>query len=75
MIIKEDYMIREDGVKLIRFYSDKNVLIENIETGEKYEDVIDPDGIGRTYKETEIKIEIPEESTETPPPFIMEDNL
>ena len=74
MIIKEDYMTREDGVKLVRFYSDRNVMIENEVTGEQFEDVVDPEGIGRTYKETNIEIEQPEVMEEVPPPFVIGDN-
>ena len=68
MIITEDYMVREDGVELIRRYSDRNVMIENVNTGERFEDVVDPKDSGREYKETEIEIEA---ESEGPPPFMI----
>lgn len=57
MIITEFYRTREDGVDLERTYSDANVKIENTETGEQFDEVINPVGSGRTYKETDIPIE------------------
>ena len=56
MIISEYYKTREDGVILIRTYSDRNMMIEN-KDGELFVDAIDPDDSERTYKETDIHIE------------------
>ena len=57
MIVTEYYKKRKDGVKLERTYSDANVKIENTETGELFDEVINPVGSGRTYRETDIPIE------------------
>lgn len=59
MIIVEDYRIREDGVKLVRTYSDLNMMIER--DGVRYIEAIDPEGLGREYIETDEPIEITEE--------------
>lgn len=60
MVIKEYYMTRRDGVRLVRNYSDQNVCIKN-ELGEIYEEAIDPENIPHTYEETDIPIYVPEE--------------
>ena len=60
MVIKEYYMTRYDGVRLVRNYSDQNVCIKN-ELGEIYEEAIDPENILHTYEETDIPIFVPEE--------------
>jgi len=56
MIVTEYFKTREDGVILMRTYSDRNVMIENKE-GELFVDAIDPDDSERTYTETDIPIE------------------
>jgi hypothetical protein len=61
MIIVEDYRIREDGVKLIRTYSDAGMMIER--DGVRYSEAIDPEGMGRTYTETDEPIEVVEEES------------
>ena len=53
MIITEFYTERKDGVKLYRTYSDKNVYIRQVETGNEYSEAIDVEGAGYTYEETE----------------------
>lgn len=53
-IIVEPYRTREDGVKLIRTYSDRGVMIER--EGIRYAEAIDPEEYGRTYVETDEPI-------------------
>ena len=50
MIITEFYRTREDGVKLVRTYSDKGLVIER--DGIFYDEAIDPENSGREYTET-----------------------
>lgn len=57
MIITEQYMVREDGVVLVRTYSDEGYLIEQDGTGAIYSEAIDPVDSGRTYTETDVLIE------------------
>ena len=52
MIIKEFLKTREDGVNLYRHYSDKGVMLRQIETGILYGDPIDIEGASFTYEET-----------------------
>ena len=54
-IITEHYKIRSDGVVLIRTYSDADMMIER--DGVLYSEAIDPEGMGRTYTETDVPIE------------------
>lgn len=56
MIIVEDLGDRSDGVKLIRRYSDKGVMLLQNETGAMYEDPIDVEDAHYTYSETDIEI-------------------
>lgn len=58
MIVKEFYLTREDGVNLYRTYSDENYKIRQVETNIVYDEAIDVENAGYTYKETEEKIEI-----------------
>lgn len=51
MIITEHYKTRNDGVNLVRTYSDNGCLIER--DGILYEEAIDPEKSGRTYTEVE----------------------
>ena len=57
MIIREFYRTREDGVNLYRTYSDKDVMLRQVETDIIYPDPIDIEGAQFTYEETDIKIE------------------
>lgn len=61
MIRQEFYKTRKDGVDLYRTYSDLEVYIKQIETGNEYIeaiDVVDENGkIRYTYEETDKKIE------------------
>lgn len=51
MIVTEFYGTRNDGVNLVRTYSDKGCLIER--DGNLYEEAIDPENSERTYIEIE----------------------
>lgn len=51
MIMTEFYKTREDGVRLVRTYSDAGKLLER--DGVVYEEAIDPEDSGRVYVETE----------------------
>lgn len=53
MIVTEFYGTRKDGVNLYKTYSDKNVYIRQVETGNEYSEAIDIEGAGYTYEETE----------------------
>jgi hypothetical protein len=53
MIVTEFYNTRKDGVNLYKTYSDKNVYIRQVETGNEYSEAIDIEGAGYTYEETE----------------------
>lgn len=59
MIRTENYT-RNDGVILIRTYSDEDYMIRQNETGALYCEAVDPQNSGRTYEETDIKIEFEE---------------
>lgn len=56
MIVTEFYKTREDGVRLVRTYSDAGMLIER--DGVVYEEAIDPEDSGRVYTETEVDMEL-----------------
>lgn len=60
-MIKTEYL--NDGT-LIRYYSDKGVLLLQNETGAKYADPIDVVPCAYTYTETDEPIEEPEEISE-----------
>lgn len=57
MIIKEFLRTRKDGVNLYRHYSDKSVMLRQIETDILYNEPIDIEGAQFTYEETDIKTE------------------
>ena len=59
-IVTEFYREREDGVRLVRTYSDINHYIER--DGVIYSEAIDPEELGRQYTETDTPIEEIEES-------------
>ena len=63
MVKKEFYLKRNDGINLYRTYSDEQFKIRQIETGNIYDEAIDVENTNYTYEETDIKIEI-EENTE-----------
>lgn len=56
MIVTEFYRTREDGVRLVRTYSDTGKMIER--DGIVYEEAIDPEDSGRVYTETLISINV-----------------
>lgn len=55
MLKTEFYKTREDGVNLIRTYSDEGFMIER--DGVLYEEAIDPENSERVYRETTITID------------------
>ena len=58
MIISERIEPQEQGGwVLIRNYSDSGLMIRQDETGDLYEEAIDPEFTNRTYTETDIPIE------------------
>lgn len=59
MIQTKIYDTWEDGTNLILTYSDENFMIEQVDTGIRYAEAIDPDFMNRTYIETDEPI--PEE--------------
>lgn len=56
MIMTEFYKTREDGVRLVRTYSDAGKMIER--DGVVYEEAIDPEDSGRVYVESDVDMEI-----------------
>ena len=62
MIRTEYYMTRDDGVVLVRTYSEEGFKIRQNGTGAIYDDAIDPEDSGRTYTETDEMI--PDEDIE-----------
>lgn len=60
MIIKEFYKKRSDGVNLYRTYSDSNLMIKQIETGNVYAEAIDVENAAYTYEETGMSIDADE---------------
>lgn len=62
-IVTEFYREREDGVRLVRTYSDINHYIER--DGVVYSEAIDPEELNRQYTETDTPIEELEEPEET----------
>ena len=57
MIVKEEYKIRSDGVKLFRTYSDENRKIVQNETGIVYVEAVDVENAPYTYSESDEIIE------------------
>ena len=60
MIIKEFYKKRSDGVNLYRTYSDSNLMIKQVETGDVYTEAIDVENAAYTYEETGMSIDADE---------------
>lgn len=52
MIILENFGTRKDGVRLVRRYSDKGVMIQKVGTDELYNEAIDLEGAAFLYEET-----------------------
>lgn len=57
MIIKEFLETRKDGVNLYRHYSDKGVMLRQVETDILYSEPIDIEEAPFSYEETDILIE------------------
>lgn len=64
MIQTEVFDTWEDGTKLIKTYSDQGMMIEQVETGIRYAEAIDPDFMNREYTETDEPIPVEEEEIE-----------
>lgn len=62
MVVTEYYKTSEDGVVLVRTYSDSGKMIQNAE-GVMYSEAIDPEETGRTYTETDVDV-VGKEATE-----------
>lgn len=62
MIVTEYYATRPDGIVLVRTYSDADMMIEQVGTGKRYAEAIDPEEMHREYIETDEPIV--EEGTE-----------
>lgn len=60
MIVREFYTTREDGVTLIRTYSDRGMYILQNETGVEYAEAIDVESAIFTYTETDKPVEVVE---------------
>lgn len=61
-IVTEYFKTRSDGVRLNRTYSDQDLMIRQVQTGNIYEEAIDVEGAPYTYEETDIPVEVsPEE--------------
>ena len=60
MIIKEFYKKRSDGVNLYCTYSDNNLMIKQVETGNVYTEAIDVENMVYTYEETGMSIDADE---------------
>ena len=60
MIIKEFYKKRSDGINLYRTYSDSNLMIKQVETGNVYAEAIDVENASYTYEETAMSIDADE---------------
>ena len=60
MIIKEFYKKRSDGINLYRTYSDSNLMIRQVETGNVYTEAIDVENAVYTYEETGMPIDADE---------------
>ena len=58
-IVTEFFRVREDGVTLVRTYSDIDHYIERDDV--MYSEAIDPEHLGRQYTETDQLIEEIEE--------------
>ncbi len=57
MIVQERFRLEEDGWVFVKTYSDAGMMIRQDETGDVYEEAIDPEQAGRTYTEMDIPVE------------------
>lgn len=53
MIVREFYVLRQDGVNLYRSYSDSGMMIRQDQTGIEYAEAIDVENTPYTYTETD----------------------
>ena len=60
MIVTEEYMTLDDGMKLYRRYPDLKVRIRQVETGYVYDEAIDVENAPYTYIETDMPLEMNE---------------
>ena len=60
MIQREFYTQRKDGINLYRTYSDSNLMIKQVETGNVYTEAIDVENAAYTYEETGMSIDADE---------------
>lgn len=60
MIVTEYYATRQDGVRLLKTYSDEGFQIVQNETGVVYDEAIDVENASWTYSESAEQIEYPE---------------
>lgn len=60
MIVTEYYATLRSGRRLVRTYSDANMMIEQAGTGIRYSEAVDPEDSGRTYTETDQPIQTEE---------------
>ncbi len=60
MIVTEFYRTREDGVRLVRTYSDQGMMIHGGFPEGDYEESIDPEDANRVFTETNIPVPLPE---------------
>lgn len=58
MIVKEEFKIRADGVKLFRICSDEGKQIIQNETGILYSEAIDVEDAPYTYTESDEDVEL-----------------
>ena len=63
MVVREFYGTRKDGVNLYRNYSDQNLKIRKVGTEEIYDEAIDVEFAPYFYEETDMPIEVEEETT------------
>ena len=61
MIVVEEFTLPGSEDVLTRTYSDAGYMIIQDGTGDLYGEAIDPKWTGRTYTESDIKIDRPEE--------------
>lgn len=57
MIVRTFFRQREDGTNLYRTYSDKNMMIRQIETNTLYDEAVDVENAPYSYEETAIAID------------------
>lgn len=60
MVIKEFYRVREDGVRLVRSFSDVGKKIRKVGTEEIYDEAIDIEESAYEYEETEEDADVEE---------------